>query len=99
MGRCKERSKKTVRGGEKGIMDNIQKQIIGYLLMAVVGAVVIYLAGKLELWILDPSLLISIGIILGALETAAYKWVRYTFRLPEEQSATQPPATQPQPIT
>ena len=65
-------------------MDGIQKQIIGYLLMAVVGSVVLYFGGKLELWINDPSLLISIGIMLGALEVASYKWIKYTFNLVEE---------------
>lgn len=64
-------------------LDEVQKSIIGYLLMAVVGAFVFYLSGKMELWISDPSLMVSLGIILGAAEVAAYKWIRYTFSLPE----------------
>lgn len=80
-------------------MDNIQKQIIGYLLMAIVGAVVYYLAQKLGIWFIDPALLIALGMILVAFEAAAYKWIRYTFKLPEEseEQTLQPPATQPQP--
>jgi hypothetical protein len=66
-------------------MDEVQKTIIGYLLMAVIGALIFYLGGKLELWLHDPSLLIALGIILAAIETSAYKWIRYTFNLPEEE--------------
>ena len=73
-------------------MDSVQKQIIGYLLMAVVGSVIFYFTGKLELWIHDPSLLVSIGLILGAVEIAAFKWIRYSFGLPEDDIIEEIPA-------
>ena len=65
-------------------MDSVQKSIIGYLLMAIVGAVIFYITGKIDLWFHDPTLLVSLGIMLGAAEIAAYKWIKYTFGLPEE---------------
>ena len=66
-------------------MDNIQKQILGYLLMAVVGSVVYYITQKLGIWFADPAFLVSLGFILGASELAAYKWIRYSFGLPLEE--------------
>lgn len=71
-------------------MDEIQKQIIGYLIMAVLGAVLAYVGGKLTLFFSDPTLAVMLGFILTALETAAYKWIRYTFKLPEEEEVSEP---------
>ena len=66
-------------------MDNIQKQILGYLLMAIVGSIVYYITQKLGFWFQDPALLVMLGIIIGAVEIASYKWIRYSFGLPPEE--------------
>lgn len=67
-------------------MDNIQKQIIGYLLMAIVGAVIAYVAGRIAIWLDDYSLAVMLGFILTAIEIAAKKWISYTFNVPEEET-------------
>ena len=65
-------------------MDEFNKQIIGYLLMAVIGCVIglgIYAIGKFSL---DPALIGILFVLLAALETAAYKWVKHNFAIPDE---------------
>lgn len=80
-------------------MDNVQKSIIGYLLLAVVAAVVLYVTGKLELWFSDPSLLVALAMIIGALATAVRKWIKHSFGLPNNDDNTgeehTPTETQP----
>jgi len=65
-------------------MDYIQKQIIGYFLITIVGALIGYISGKIGVWIEDPSLIVLIGILLGAFEFAAIKWIKYSYQLPEK---------------
>lgn len=76
-------------------MDNYNRQIIGYLIMAAIGAVIalgIYYIGKLSL---DPVLVSTLLTILAALEAAAYKWIKHNFGIPENDPG---PTDQPQEI-
>lgn len=62
----------------------MQKQIMGYMMMVVIGALAYYITQKLGEWLQDPALIFTLGIIIGAFEAAAYKWIRYTYKVPED---------------
>ena len=64
-------------------MDEIQKQIVGYLIMTVLAAFIGFLTAKIGLWIQDVSLVLMLGVVIGAVEIAAYRWIRYTYKIPE----------------
>ena len=71
-------------------MDEIQKQIIGYWMMTIIGAVIGFAAQKIGIWINDPSTVVMIGVILGAFEVAAYKWIKHTYKIPDEVPPNEP---------
>lgn len=96
---CKERSRKTVRGGEIDMDAFIQKRLGIFLLIAVGG-----LAIPLE-WLIiiipmpDPVKWYLTILMLAAL-LFGEEMVRYIFKVPREEVPPKPvpPATQPQPV-
>ena len=65
-------------------MDEVQKQIIGYLLMTIIGAICDDGTQQIGVLFEDVGLVFTLGVIFGALEVAAYKWIRHTYNIPEE---------------
>lgn len=64
-------------------MDSVQKQILGYLILTIVEALLVigtYYLGKVNIDAFVLGILIGLVAALGGF---VIKWIKYTFKLPE----------------